>query len=92
MSEHIKLNTEVLKAQSRKMRSLAADYKELFKGVDKNLKRMNASFSSNMSKNFVAKISSAQDSFESIVQSMQNGADAALMGAKSFSEGSGVNM
>ena len=92
MSEHIKLNTEVLKAQSSKMRALAADYKDLFKGVDKNLKRMNASFSSNMSKNFVAKISSAQDSFESIVQSMQNGADAAMMGARSFSEGSGVNM
>lgn len=92
MSEHIVLDAEVLRAQSTQMNKLSSDYNDLFKAVHKSLNQINSSFSSKMSKEFIVKINTAQKSFQSIVQSMQNGAAAAMLGVEAFNETGSVNM
>lgn len=92
MSDHIVLDAEVLRAQSTQMQKLSSDYSDLFKAVHKSLNQINSSFSSKMSKEFIVKINTAQKSFQSIVQSMQNGAAAAMLGVEAFNETGSVNM
>ena len=92
LSDRIKLNTEVLTEQSSRMKTLSSDYQELFQQVRKSLKLIDNSFSSKMSREFVVKINTAQKSFDSIVQSIQNGANAAMLGVKAFNETGSVNM
>ena len=92
LSDRIKLNTEVLTEQSSRMKTLSSDYQELFQQVRKSLKLIDNSFSSKMSREFVVKIKTAQKSFDSIVQSIQNGANAAMLGVKAFNETGSVNM
>lgn len=92
MSDHIVLDAEVLRAQSSQMQKLSSEYSDLFKAVQKSLKLIDNSFSSKMSNRFIPKINAAQKSFESIVQSMQNGAAAAMLGVEAFNETGSVNM
>ena len=92
MSDHIVLDAEVLRAQSIQMQKLSSEYSDLFNRVRKSLDQINNSFSSTMSSAFIVKINTAQKSFESIVQSMQNGAAAAMLGVEAFNEAGSVNM
>ena len=81
----IKYTPEQLLAQSAEMSSLQSEYTALFAQVTNALNNMNDSWSENLSRNFSAKIQSAQKSFSSIANMLDNGANAAKLGATSHS-------
>ena len=83
----ILLTPEILIAQSAQMQTLGSEFESLFSQVTTVLNGMNDSWSENIATNFVSKILLAQQSFSSIVNMLENGSNAARIGAMSFANG-----
>lgn len=80
----IQLTPEMLLEQSTEMTSLMSSYETLFQQVRNSLDGVNQSWSTNIASNFTAKITSAQNSFSSILNMFSNGANAAKSSAMRF--------
>lgn len=77
MASRIILDPEVLLAQAGEMQSLTAEYESLFSKVTGTLNDTNNNWSELLAHNFAGKISSAQQSFASIIELLSSGAAAA---------------
>ena len=87
----ILLTPEVLMSQSTELSSIQGEYESLFGQVTKSLNGINDSWSENLSRNFVGKITAAQKSFSSITNMLANGSNAAKAVATSFESGLSIN-
>ena len=67
MSTKIQLTPSELLAQSTEMKSLQADYDNLFGAVNGILTGINSSWSPNLSNNFTGKIDSARSAFSTLL-------------------------
>lgn len=84
MADFIQLTPEMLLEQSTEMTTLQMEYESLFQQVKNSLNGINQSWSTNIASNFSGKISSAQNSFSSILNMFSNGANAAKSSATRF--------
>ena len=91
MATDIRLSPELLMAQSSEMNKLATEYGTIFTQAKNVLHGMNECWSTNIASNFVSKITLAQNSFSSIVNMLNDGAQAANYAAKTFAAGVGIN-
>lgn len=80
----IQLTPEELLSQSTEMFNLQNEYQSLFQQVKNSLEGINSSWSPNLASNFSGKITSAQNSFSSIINMFGNGANAAKASALRF--------
>lgn len=80
----IQLTPEMLLEQSTEMSTLQTEYESLFQQVKNSLNGVNQSWSTNIAANFSGKITSAQNSFSSILNMFSNGANAAKASALRF--------
>lgn len=80
----IQLTPEELLSQSTEMFNLQNEYESLFQQVKNSLEGINNSWSPNLASNFSGKITSAQNSFSSIINMFGNGANAAKASATRF--------
>lgn len=86
MKDYIELTPELLIQQSQEMMALKGQYETLFENLLKDLNGMNASWSENLSNNFVGKISSAQKGFAGVAKMLENGSYAAILAANGLGE------
>lgn len=84
--DKIKLTPSELLQQAGEMDALEKEYDALSSRVDSVLKQVNNNWSKNLSRNFSGKISSAQRSFSTVVDSLKQGATIAKTSARSFEE------
>ncbi len=80
----ILVTPEQLVAQSAEMANIRNEFDGLQQQLSNALIRMNEAWSPNMSNNFSSKITSAQKSFMSVLNMLDNGSAAARIGANTF--------
>ncbi len=80
----ILVTPEQLAAQSVEMAGIKNEFDGLQAQLSNALVRMNEAWSPNMSNNFSSKIQSAQKSFMSVLNMLDNGSSAARIGASTF--------
>lgn len=84
MATKIQLTPAELQTQAKEMNDLKNEFASLFKGVTSELKNINSNWSPNLANNFSTKITSAQKTFENVVEMLANGATVANNCAVSF--------
>ena len=84
MKEYLELTPELLIQQSQEMMNLKSQYENLFEALLKDLNGMNASWSENLSNNFVGKIANAQKGFAGVAKMLENGSYAAILSANNL--------
>lgn len=82
--KRIVLTPELLRQQSQELSALTREYESLFSGVSGILSSLNGNWSANLANNFSSKVASAQASFSSITELLEQGASAAQTSADTF--------
>lgn len=85
---NIRLTPEDLLAQSTQLSAAQSSFEGLFSALNNVLTSLNGEWSAAISRNFVAKIQSAQKACSGIVEMFGNGSNAAKLSAMLFSEDS----
>lgn len=80
----IQLTPAELLSQASQLQSVYDQYSGLFTSVQSTLKNINTGLSSNLAHNFLGKITSAQNSFSRILQTIEGGIKVATSAANTF--------